>query len=314
MRQHLLSILFALLVFPAIGPFACGQSVVVEPDEDRKLRLADNLKLQFRQLRESDVVVQELGPSDVSGFDQGIITIDGRRAMRFIVTEDDRYFYLLAAEPVDVSLSSQEVALRLAAEEREEARQADERHAALLDASKTRPSRGPDSAPVTIVEFSDFQCPYCARASRTVEQLLEKHPENVRLIYMHFPLNNHPWAEPAAIASVCAADQSVDAFWLLHDFYFAQQGQIDVDNVMAKSRGQLAGTNVDLSAWATCSQDAEAPSYQAASERVRSEAETGRRFGVSGTPGFFVNGRFLSGAQPLSAFEEIIEEVLARTK
>ena len=121
---------------------------------------------------------------------------------------------------------------------------------------------------------------------------------------------NHPWAKPAAIASVCAAQQDDDAFWTLHDSYFRNQQTIDPSNVLAMSREYLSESGLDFDVWSTCAGNAESEAYQQASNAIDNAMATGGTYGVSGTPGFFVNGRFINGALPLETFEEVIDEIL----
>jgi len=174
-------------------------------------------------------------------------------------------------------------------------------------------SRGPDDAPVTIFEFSDFQCPYCARGFDTVEELLQRYPEEIRFVYLHYPLSNHNWAKPAAIASICAANQDDEAFWPLHDSYFRNQGDITPETVIEDSRRHLEGTGIDLDLWQTCALDMESADYLYAEAKVEASMEAAERdFGVTGTPAFFINGQRLSGAHPIETFEEIVQELLAQ--
>ncbi|NNE46710.1 MAG: thioredoxin domain-containing protein [Rhodothermales bacterium] len=303
----------ALLVLVLPRPASC-QSVVLQDDDDRKARIAENLKYRFPQLRESVVTVAELGASSSPGFDEGVVVIDGRNQMRFLTTSDDARLYLLAADPIDASLSMQDIAVELQREKDVEAKEARERHRALLAESEGMPSRGPTDAPVTIIEYSDFECPFCARVYGTVESVLEKYPEQVRLVYRHFPLSRHPWAEPAAIAAVCAAQQSGEAFWRLYDGYFTNQATVSKDNYAEKGREWISPAGIDVDAWSECAIDTSSDAYQAARQRVLADAESGSRNGVTGTPAFFVNGQFLSGNQPLSAFDEAIAAALADSK
>lgn len=294
-----------------LAPLASAQSGGTNSaDADRRERIAENLRFRFEQLREAQVVVTELGDADLAGFDLGTVVINGRNAMRFLVTKDDTQLYLLAADPVDVSLTKSEVAAEFDRLEREALAEARQRHQQLMVLAKGKPSLGNSSAPVTIVEFSDFECPYCARVVPTVKQLLEKYPDDVRIVFMHLPLAMHPWAEPAAVAATCAARQSNDAFWSLHDFYFENQASIETDNIIDMSKSHLEEAGVDITSWAECASNTESTAYKEALSAVRSSMETAKKYGATGTPAFFVNGRFLSGAQPLSAFEEIIEEIL----
>jgi protein-disulfide isomerase len=169
--------------------------------------------------------------------------------------------------------------------------------------AKGFPIRGSEAAPVTIVEFSDFHCPYCRSVQPTLTQLLAKYPGKVRLVYRHFPLDSlHPQARRAAEASWCAAEQN--KFWPFHDRVYANR-----PDAGAETLSRLAGeAGLDVSAFNTC-----VASGRAAAA-VESDAEEGARNGITGTPGFFINGRPLSGSQPMSAFEAIIDEELSGTR
>ncbi len=299
--HQLLSSLFAVVLMAGCTLAACAQTPDVQAE--RKARILANLIHQLPQLDRLDPRMGDLSPAPMPGFDLGsfsFMTQQGRQQQAFLVSTDDRYLYLIAAGPFDVSRSQDELA-----QAEEEARQ--QRHEMLMMAARNYPTRGNPDAPITIVEFSDFQCPYCSRASGTVKEVLAKYPDDVRLVYAHFPLNFHAWARPSAIAAVCAAEQDNDAFWKLHDYYFANQQAITPENVIAKSRDVLAGTNVDLEAWQACAADTTSEAYQAAARRVDAEMQLGVQLGVTGTPGFFINGRFLNGSQPLEAFEQAIQ-------
>lgn len=291
---------------------ADGQGAAeAEADPDRAARIAANLKHELPQLRDTDLAVGTFEPSEVEGLDRGTFTVQGQ-TYPFLVTSDDERLFLLAADPIDVSRTPDELAAAEAEEEAAAEEAAQARAARLAEAVEGLPTRGNPDAPVSIVEFSDFQCPYCQRAAATVEALLDKHGEDVRLAYLHFPLPNHPWATPAAIASECAANQSDEAFWTLHDAYFADQRALTPQNVIEKSRGYLEGSGLDLAQWATCADDPSSEAYQAAAAEVQKMTALGQEMGVSGTPAFFVNGAMLSGAQPLERFEAAIEAAQKR--
>ena len=280
-----------------------------EDPEARKARILANLKLSFPQLDELSVTMGEISASEFAGLDQGTFTVTGRgrsQTQRFLVSTDDTRLYLISGDPIDVSRSTEEIQAELAERAAAAAKAAAERQQKLVESVAGLPTRGNPEAPVLIVEFSDFQCPYCARGANTVEQILEKYGEDVRFVFKHFPLGFHPWAKPASIASHCAAQQDHDAFWALHDGYFADQKKITPDNVIAKSREYLADSGIDMAAWSTCAEDKESSAYQEAAAVVDADMALGQQMGVSGTPGFFVNGEFLNGAQPLAAFEPLI--------
>jgi len=163
----------------------------------------------------------------------------------------------------------------------------------------TGPSRGPNSAPVTIVEFSDFQCPYCARVGPTLDQILDRYPDQVRIVFRHLPLPFHKEARLAAQASFCAEREGV--FWEYHDQLFANQRALE--------RPQLIDyanlLELDPEDFESCM---DSPEAQA---RVEADLAAAEALGATGTPAFFINGIELSGAQPIEAFEAIIVEELA---
>lgn len=276
--------------------------------EARKARILANLKLQFPQLENTAVSMGTIGPSAIDGLDEGSFVVGGRQTQNFLVTQDDTKLYLVAGEAIDVSRGQEEIESELAKRREEEAVQAKERMAELEQSIEGLPYRGNPDAPVTIIEFSDFQCPYCSRGADTMEQILEKYPNDVKFVFKHFPLDFHKWAKPASIAAYCAGQQDNEAFWTLHDMYFEKQKELTPANVVSKSRESLAGSDVDMELWADCAENTGTEAYQAASAAVDSDMKFGQKMGVSGTPGFFVNGTFLSGAQPISKFEPLIQQ------
>lgn len=163
------------------------------------------------------------------------------------------------------------------------------------------PSRGTSDAKVTVVEFSDFHCPFCRRVQPTLTQLLSKYPNDVKLVYKHMPLDQlHPQARRAAEASWCAQQQG--KFWEYHDLLYS--GGPDGSDPTLSALAGRAG--LDQSAYQQCMGSGKAAAV------VQQHVEEGAKFGVSGTPGFFVNGRFLNGAVPLEAFVQVVEEELGR--
>ncbi|GIX46309.1 MAG: hypothetical protein KatS3mg131_0520 [Candidatus Tectimicrobiota bacterium] len=162
------------------------------------------------------------------------------------------------------------------------------------------PALGPAEAPVTIVEFSDFQCPYCRRVQPTLKRLLREYDGKVRLVYRDFPLRNiHPQAQKAAEAAQCAAEQR--QFWPYHDRLFAAD-RLEV----ADLKQYAAELGLDVQQFATC---LDSGKYAA---EVEKDLQDGVRAGVSATPSFFINGQPLTGAVPYERFQELVEEALAR--
>ncbi|MBU1120325.1 DsbA family protein [Candidatus Micrarchaeota archaeon] len=162
---------------------------------------------------------------------------------------------------------------------------------------------GSEDAPVTIIEFSDYECPFCARFySQTLPSLKEKYIETGKavFIYRDFPLGFHQFAQKAAEATECADEQG--KFWEMHDKIFENQDALDEASL--KKYAEEIGLN--SGEFNSCLDSGEMTS------EVQKDLSEGQTYGVSGTPSFFINGRTLVGAQPLSAFEQIIEDELAK--
>ena len=169
-------------------------------------------------------------------------------------------------------------------------------------AAANSPSKGPAGAPIELIEFSDFQCPFCQRANPTVTQVLQTYGDRIHFVYRHFPLSTHPNAKPAAEASQCAAEQG--KFWEYHDKLFANPSRL-ADSDLKQSAAELG---LDAAAFNKC---VDTHKYAAQVER---DFHAGEDAGVNGTPAFFVNGRMISGAQPFDAFKRLIDEELESKK
>ena len=162
------------------------------------------------------------------------------------------------------------------------------------------PVRGNPKAPVTIVEFSDFQCPFCVRARPTVNRVREVYGDRVRFAFRHYPLDFHPQAQKAGEAAACAGEQ--DRFWQMHDRLWENPQKLEVPDL--KAHAQALG--LDAPAFAGCLDSGRHAGL------VERDMQAGQAYGVSGTPAFFVNGRPLIGAQPFETFQQVIDDELAR--
>jgi len=169
-----------------------------------------------------------------------------------------------------------------------------------VDVEAKGPSRGPASAKVTIVEFSDFQCPFCQRAEVTVKEVLLTYGDKIRLVYRDFPLPNHPLAPKAAEAAHCADEQG--KYWEMHERLFSS-GKLEVPDL--KQHAKELG--LDAGKFDQCLDSG------AKAAVVEANRAAGSKAGVNGTPAFFINGRILSGAQPLSEFKKVIDRELTRS-
>jgi protein-disulfide isomerase len=166
------------------------------------------------------------------------------------------------------------------------------------------PWMGGEKAPVTVVEFSDFQCPFCSRAAETVSDLKKKYGDKVKVVFRHFPLPMHKEARGASEASMCVNEQGTAKFWKYHDILFKNQDKLDNANLekFAKDAG------ADTKKFKECF---DSKKYAAV---VQKDMEYGEKVGVKSTPTFFINGELVSGALPLEAFSESIDEQLAALK
>ena len=169
-----------------------------------------------------------------------------------------------------------------------------------VEVAAVGPARGPEAAPITIVEFSDFQCPFCQRVIPTLDEVLEKYPDQVRVVYRNLPLRSHDRARPAAEAALCADEQG--QFWPYHDKLFENTRQLEDDNLLAYA-GELG---LDAGKFKACYEE------NRFAQQVSDDVDAARAAGISGTPAFVVNGILISGAKPPAEFYRIIDAELER--
>jgi protein-disulfide isomerase len=162
------------------------------------------------------------------------------------------------------------------------------------------PSFGGENAKVTIIEFSDFQCPFCAKGATVLKDLKKKYGKKVKIAFKQYPLPFHSQAKKAAVAALCANEQSVDLFWKLHDNMFENQAAL----APAKLKETAAKLGADSTKFNKCLDDNKFIA------QVEKDIQEGKDIGVKSTPTFFVNGKLISGAQPLEIFSELIDKEL----
>lgn len=167
-----------------------------------------------------------------------------------------------------------------------------------IDAGNS-PFMGPKDAKVTIIEFSDFQCPYCKRGAETMKEIAKNYPKDVRIVFKHLPLPFHKEAEPAARASFAADKQG--KFWEYHDALFNNQQKLSVEFLIEQAK--TLGLDVEK-----FKKDMES---EEAKSSVKADMELGQKYGFQGTPGFFVNGVAVNGAYPYDHFKTIIDRWLS---
>jgi protein-disulfide isomerase len=184
----------------------------------------------------------------------------------------------------------------------EDARETAERTQKLLLADNS-PSRGSPDARVTIVEFSDFECPFCSQFDEWMQVITKPGDLSVRLVYKHFPLPAHPWARDAAAAATCAGLQSPDSFWQLHDFIFKAQGDLTAANLQDRI-GEFANTvpALDVQRLQHC------VSSGAAAQIISRDETLAKQFHVGHTPTLFINGTRVDSVLSKEQLKGLIEE------
>lgn len=168
-----------------------------------------------------------------------------------------------------------------------------------VEYDEDRPVRGNSNAPITIVEFSDFQCPHCANASEVVKQLIERHPDLVNQVFLHMPLSSHQMAPLAAAWFEAAAMQDADKAWKLHDIVFANQDKLEKSgDAFLRETAQSLGLNLEQLEKDLASEKVR--------ERLKADLQAAQKIGLRGTPSYVIEGVVISGAMPRKDFEETI--------
>ena len=167
---------------------------------------------------------------------------------------------------------------------------------------------GEKAAPVTLVEFSDFECPFCKRYAETLSSdVLPQKGKEMRVVFHFYPLPFHPWAEQAAEAAYCTSQQSEPAFWKLHDFLFANQKTITASDVNTTISSYLSShTSIDRMKFGAC-MGSDAPRTA-----VAKDIALGKQYGVSGTPTTFINGTRLVGARSAGDIAQVVDAASSR--
>ena len=153
-----------------------------------------------------------------------------------------------------------------------------------------------------VVEFSDFQCPFCAKAAQTVKQLKEKYGDKIKVVFKQFPLSFHSQAKKAAVASLCAYEQGSNSFWKLHDEFFSNQANL----APAKIKEAAKKLGFDSKKFDDCLDNNKFIA------QVEKDILQGRELGVKGTPTFFVNGMIFLDGHDIDKFSEFIDQELVK--
>jgi len=236
------------------------------------------------------VTVKDVKDSPIKGAKQGVLEVGvAPRARQVVFTASPDFHYVIFEDIDDVTVDPSK---------------------AVMDkiSLKGELCRGPKDAKVTIVEYSDFQCPFCSKGYTTLEnEVLNEYKDKVKFCYKHLPLPFHPWAEMGAIAMECAETQSGDMGWAVYNGFFTNQKDITPANVKDKAV-EFAGAKIDKAKFDKCFDGKETM------DRVKADKNEATSLGLTGTPSFVINGRMVKGAQPAANFKAVIDDELASSK
>ena len=268
--------------------------------EEAQIKPADRAKIEkfLTHIVESGgggrIVVEEWKPSPIPGVQELHYFIDavGKRKPGIVYVAGDK---LILGQIIDTSTEKNLTAGAVSRPTKLVYRMED------FDL-KGRIPRGAPSARLKLIEFSDFQCPYCRQLYHTLDTLMAKYPGQVRIFYKHLPLVNiHPLAYTMALAAECAREQKAEAFWALHDDFFTNpETGGDVNALMIRLKVWAAKNGLNGDALTACVQQ------RKPADRIESDLRDANTLGITSTPVVIANGEFIGGAQPLTVFERLL--------
>ncbi len=213
------------------------------------------------------------------------------------------------AQFIDVVVKAQQSAQSTAANRAEQAekiqREEEFKNPLKPEIDEARVIFGNKSAPITIVEYSDFQCPYCSRGYQTINEIKKEYGDKVRIVFKHLPLDFHPLAVPAARYFEAIAMQDHAKAEKFHNLVFEKQGEM-------QSKGESLLKEIARRVGADMRKVEESLKNEKINQRIAADSEEAKKFNFSGTPGYLVNGVSLKGAYPIAAFKEIIDRQLRK--
>lgn len=227
---------------------------------------------KFLIINNEIIDVSKFKDSKLAGFKEGSFTMGGRQTIPVFISGDGKHL-VLGTEIYDTTVDP---------------------HKEIMEkiSLKDVPTKGAENAKVVIVEYSDFQCPFCKRGKDMLPQILKEFNGKVKIAYKQLPLRNHNWAMPAAIASLCAYEQGNDKFWAFHDKLFDSQKDITLENSNEKFNQYAKELGLDTKKFDACLDSKEVKA------KVESEVKEATAVGVQSTPTFVVNGMIVPGANP----------------
>jgi protein-disulfide isomerase len=288
-------------------------------NQDTESRLISFFKSKFgtRLPGNTNVKLGEFKSSNIKGIDEGSFIVDipgrGEQPIPMLISQDRKYLIIGASEPTNLGdfkasgmpglrqgtldfgrqqipvLISDDGSQLIVGEILDSTVDPLQEIVSKISMDNV-PLKGKADAPITVVEYSDFQCPFCKRGSDMLPGLLEEYDGKIKIVFKQFPLPNHNWAKPSSIASLCAFEQGNDEFWAFHDMVFAKQKEISLQNSTDKFNEIAKEIGLDQSKFDACISSGENAA------RVDAEMQEGQLIGISSTPTFVVDGLIVPGA------------------
>lgn len=227
---------------------------------------------KFLIINSEIIDVSKFKDSKLAGFKEGSFTMGGRQTVPVFISGNGK-FLVLGTEIYDTTVDPQKEIMEKIS-------------------LKGVPTKGADNAKVVIVEYSDFQCPFCKRGKDMLPQILKEYDGKIKIAFKQLPLKNHNWAMPAAVAAVCSYEQGNDKFWAFHDKLFDSQKDITLENSKEKFNQYAKEVGLDTKKFDTCLNSKEVKA------KVESQMKEATEVGVQSTPTFVVNGMIVPGANP----------------
>jgi len=307
---------FTFLFLPLLMFHIHSNAQEINEDEANRLKTFIKKRLGSRMPADATIEVKGYEKSSLEGFKKGEFLVSSSRRsgeIPFVISQDGKYLMLghpfsleqFEDTPIDglkkgtLPAGRQPVPILLST---------DGKHiilAEIIDSTvdplketmskislEDIPVKGDEKAQVTIVEYSDFQCPFCKRATDMLPAIMEKYEGKIKVFYKQLPLPNHNWAKGASIASVCASKQGNEKFWEFHDLVFENQKSITVDNSKDEFNGFAKKIGLNTDEFDKCLNSPDV------AEKVQQEMAEAQSIGVSSTPTFVVNGMIVPGANP----------------
>jgi protein-disulfide isomerase len=271
------------------GTFACSEQPQTQtaktPDKTTE-QVTEYIRKAFNVPSSVKVVIKEEKPSPISGLN--ILKIEfsnerGSQIQEAWITEDHNK--LIVGRFLDLSVDPYKENL------------------GKINLTNV-PAKGPADAAVTLIEYTDFQCPYCSKAHTNVQEILKAYDGKIRILYKSLPLSIHNWAEDAAVIATCAYQQNPEALWQYADYFFENQKTLTKETLPTQALDLAKQWNLNGDALTQC-MDA-----KATIGTIQADMKEAQALGFNSTPSFVVNGRPVVGALPLEQFKQIIDEAL----